>query len=84
MEVAEVADAHAVVLFADDYAAEDVRCAVQACAERIAVVVTSHRAEYEALRGELPNVVIILPRPTWGWVLLDAVRAAVSRDPRRS
>jgi hypothetical protein len=78
-EVADGAGADALVLFADDYPAEDVRAAVRTCAVRLAVIVTSHGAEFAALAADPPGAVIILPQPTWGWVLVEALRTGVAR-----
>jgi hypothetical protein len=78
---AEAFGADAVVVFADDFAPEDVRAAVRALSVRLTVIVTTERVEYEALHVEFPDV-ILLPRPTWGWVLLEAVRSGVSNAPR--
>lgn len=78
-EVAELAGAHAIVLFADDYAAEEVRAVVRRFPARLAVIVTSRGAEFDALKGDLPDAVVVLPQPTWGWALLEAVRSGVSR-----
>jgi hypothetical protein len=75
---AEAFGADAVVVFADDYSPEDVRAAVRTLPLRLTVIVTTDRAEYEALHGESPSVVVLLPRPTWGWLLVEAVRSGVS------
>jgi hypothetical protein len=80
-DAAETARADAVVLFADDYSPEDVRTTVQKLSLRLTVIITSARAEYESLCDSCPSVVIVLPRPTWGWVLLEAVRSGVG-NPR--
>jgi hypothetical protein len=82
-DIAEAAGADAVVLFADDYSPEDVRATVRGLSLRLTVIVTTDRAEYESLHGECRSVVIILPRPTWGWVLLEAVRSGVGTTKRR-
>jgi DNA-binding response OmpR family regulator len=80
--VAEEANADAVILFADDYTPAEVRTTVRALSSRLAVIVATRRADYDDLTTELPSVVTILPRPLWGWVLLDTVRAGVSRIGR--
>jgi hypothetical protein len=55
------------------------RAAVRRFNLRLTVIVTSERAEYESLHGQCRSLVIILPRPTWGWVLLEAVRSGIAR-----
>jgi hypothetical protein len=78
---AEAFGADAVVVFADDFAPEEVRAAVRALSVRVTVIVTTERIEYEALNDERGDVVL-LPRPIWGWTLLEAVRSGVSNAPR--
>jgi hypothetical protein len=79
----EAFGADAVVVFADDYAPADVRAALRTLSLPLTVIVTTERAEYESLHRELPGVMILLPRPIWGWVLLDAVRSGAHGAPRR-
>jgi hypothetical protein len=76
-DAAETAGADAVVLFADDYSPEDVRAAARGLTLRLIVIVTSERSEYDLLDGECRSGVIIVPRPTWGWVLIEAVRSGL-------
>jgi hypothetical protein len=83
-DAAEDAGADTVVLFADDYSPEEVRTVVRTLSLRLTVIVTSERAEYETLRGQCATLVIVLPRPTWGWALLEAVRSGVGSARRRS
>jgi hypothetical protein len=83
-EAAEGAGADAVVFFADDYAAEDVRETVRKLALRVTVIVTNQRAEYAPLHVECRSRVLIVPRPTWGWALLEALRSGIGNARRRS
>jgi hypothetical protein len=77
----EPADADAVVLFADDYPPSDVLRTVRQLATRLVVIVSGHEQDFAALWSDAPPTarVVVLPRPTWGWMLLDAVRSGVKR-----
>jgi hypothetical protein len=78
--------ARAVVLFPDDYRWEKV---VATLADLAAlrpparpVLVTAHPQRFEALADA--KDVIIMPRPVWGWTILDAIRAEDERqEPAR-
>lgn len=69
----------AVVLFPDDFRRDRVVTALDELGRTRtlakAVLVTSHPRELE----KLPSAegVVILPRPAWGWTILDAIRAAI-------
>jgi hypothetical protein len=79
----EASDADAIVLFADDYPHDAVVSTIAGLSSRLVVIVTGRGSEFEPLRArrDLRTRVIVLPRPTWGWMLLDAVRVGTSDDP---
>jgi hypothetical protein len=67
-----------VVLFADDYPREMVLRAVEELSVKLIIVVTGEVRAYvpRAAKGSAARV-LVLARPAWGWMLLDAVRLAV-------
>jgi DNA-binding response OmpR family regulator len=76
----------AVVLFPDDYPSTKVVAALGTLAEQrpltLPVLVTSRLDRFERLG--FSDRVLLVPRPVWGWAILDAIRAhVVSRRPRR-
>jgi len=79
----DASDADAIVLFADDYPHEAVVSAVAGFSSRLVVIITGRSNEFDQLRArqDLRTRVIVLPRPTWGWMLLEAVRAGTSNEP---
>jgi hypothetical protein len=79
----KASDADAIVLFADDYPQEEVVDTIARLSSRLVVIVTGRGSEFQQLRArrDLRTRIIVLPRPTWGWMLLDAVRAGTSDDP---
>jgi|SRR6266540_1285567 len=73
-------DAQAILLFADDYTKENAVEAVTELRKRLAekiVVVVSAQVECFVSIGaeESSGGVTVLRRPTWGWMLLDAIRS---------
>lgn len=71
----------AVVLFPDDFRWEDV---VETLAEltrqhphALPVLVTAHPQRCEELLSI--EELLIVPRPVWGWTILDAIRAHIDR-----
>jgi hypothetical protein len=68
----------AVVMFPDDYRWETVIATLADLAAlrppAVPVLVTAHPQRFEELT-DAENV-ILMPRPAWGWTILDAVRAA--------
>ncbi len=68
----------ALVLFPDDFRWESVIAAVAELAERhphaLPVLVTARPQCFEKLAG---TTVLVVPRPVWGWTILDAIRAHV-------
>jgi len=70
----------AVVLFPDDFRLESVVATLaEICASRpsiLRLLVTGHPKTLEPLFGGHRNVMIV-PRPVWGWTILDAIRAHV-------
>lgn len=75
----DTADADAVVFFADDYPAEAGASFLSGLAARLVIVVTANLPEFNASRANWRRTrpVVVLSRPAWGWVLLDAVRAGL-------
>ena len=71
----------ALVLFPDDFAADEVIAHLQAArAERLEatlIVVTAHpdRFKHAVARDGSMLGVIVLPRPAFGWAILEAIRA---------
>lgn len=74
----------AIVVFPDEFAASDMVALVTVLSEDqrnpLLVLVTSNLARYARLGVTEPQKrVVILPRPAWGWSIVDAVRACVER-----
>lgn len=67
----------AFVLFPDDFRWESVLSAIAERNDRflgaLPVLVTGHPKRFEALA--LGEPVLVVPRPVWGWKILDAIRA---------
>lgn len=71
----------AVVVFPDEFAAESATANVTQLARRFLrswiIVVTSQTAHFQQFMAKLdpPNLgrLVVLPRPVWGWALLDRV-----------
>lgn len=67
----------AIVLFPDDFPREAVLEALAAfaakCSSTLRVLVTGEPTKYERL-VEGHNVMVV-PRPVWGWTILDAIRS---------
>jgi DNA-binding NarL/FixJ family response regulator len=82
------ADADAVVLFADDYPrASSLRAFAQLRAERpsaLLVVVTEDVDAFTSLARAERGVggVVVLRRPAWGWMLVDAIRGGATGAER--
>jgi hypothetical protein len=76
----------AVVLFPDDFANESVMATVIDIGARgpniLRMLVTRHPKAFEALVDGRRNVLVV-PRPAWGWTILDAIRAHVDDDPSK-
>ena len=70
----------AVVLFPDDFSSESVMATVIEIGARgpgiLRVLVTGHPKTFDALVQGRRNVLVV-PRPVWGWTILDAIRAHV-------
>ena len=78
----------AVVLFPDDFASDSVMAAVLDLGARgpgiLRLLVTGHPKTFDALVEGRRNVLVV-PRPVWGWTILDAIRAHVDDDtPKRA
>jgi hypothetical protein len=73
----------AVVLFPDDFSRESVMAAVVDIGLRgpsiLRLLVTGHPKAFERLVEGRRNVLVV-PRPAWGWTILDAIRAHVDDD----
>jgi len=71
---------NAIVFFPDEFATEDaLRVMVRAHRQRPAVrlvVVTHHRKRFaDAFDADDEGVVpVIIPKPAWGWTILEAIR----------
>ena len=71
----------AVVLFPDDFPREKVVAVLAALPRSVlAVLVTAHPQKFE--RTSDAERVVIMPRPAWGWSILEAIRAHVAKGPR--
>jgi len=70
---------NAIVFFPDEFATEDaLRVMVRAHRQRPAVrlvVVTHHRKRFaDAFDADEGLVPVIIPKPAWGWTILEAIR----------
>jgi hypothetical protein len=81
-----VSGADAVLLFADDYPGKNALSAVVGLSVKLVVVVTSEVALFRAAvaQASLGSKVVVVQRPAWGWMLLDAVRACVPAGAARA
>lgn len=75
----------ALVLFPDDFRWESVLAAIAELAERhpaaLPVLVTARPQRFENLAD---TNMLVVPRPVWGWKILDAIRAHVENlDEKR-
>jgi len=85
--VSSAANVHAVLLFADDYSRESAIEMVEQLRRKLTakiVIVVSEQVESFASigAGESTGAVTALRRPTWGWMLLDAIRAQLGSAVR--
>jgi hypothetical protein len=73
--------ADAIIFFADDYPSAEAECAVSTFSARLTVVVTAEVAAFNACCARRTQIgrVVVLPRPAWGWVLLEAIRSGDAR-----
>ncbi|WP_061606893.1 hypothetical protein [Sorangium cellulosum] len=77
------ADVAAVVLFPDDYPLAEVEAAVaRLLRERpsvLPVLVTRNPRQFETLvsAAGARDIPVIIPKPAWGWTILDLIRARV-------
>jgi hypothetical protein len=74
----------AIVVFADDLESTEVAALVNTLPDDhrspLLVIVTSYTRRYARLGVTEPQKrVLILPRPAWGWSIVDAVRMCVER-----
>jgi len=86
--IASAESAEAVIFFADDYAKESAMEVLGQLRKRLTakvVIVVSDQVEAFASigAGETQGCVTLLRRPTWGWMLVDAIRSQLGR-PRAS
>ncbi len=74
----------AFVLFPDDFCGENIEAAIRELRElrpwALRVLVTSQPRRFQ--HGASSEIDVIVPRPAWGWTILDAIRAHV--DEARS
>jgi hypothetical protein len=75
--LSSVSGADAVFLFADDYPGKNTLSAALGLSVKRVVVVTSEVARFKAAiaAASAEPKVVVLQRPAWGWMLLDAVRS---------
>lgn len=80
------AGADAVVFFADDYPADESSQVLSAFSAPVLVVVTADLVGFNARRRTWSHAgrVVVLPRPAWGWVLLDAVQLGLRGEGNRA
>ncbi|AKV02687.1 hypothetical protein AKJ09_09350 [Labilithrix luteola] len=75
--------AFALVLFPDDFAWRSVEAVVAElaarCKDTLLIVVTSRLKDFERFARAHENVAVV-PRPVWGWTILDAIRAHAEAD----
>jgi len=71
--------AAAVVFFADDFRALEVAAALTVLGARLpkvlVVLVTADPASFLSLPSSDAAASLVLPKPVWGWTILDAIRA---------
>ena len=80
--------AQAVVLFADDYTKES---AIETLGElrkrlraKVVIVVSDQVDSFASIgAGESGGALTVLRRPTWGWMLLDAIRSQLASGHER-
>lgn len=76
-------DTLAFVLFPDDFAWERVVAVIaELMAKRplaLPVLVTAHPKRFADLTDA--DRVLVVPRPVWGWAILDALRAHLAGEP---
>ncbi len=84
LEGAHAEPCSAVVLFPDGFSLEEVRDALERLRREkpgvLSLVITGEPARYlpfarQEGRGRPP---VVMPRPAWGWMILDAIRGAMS------
>ena len=73
----------AIIMFPDDFPLDVVVAALAKLAKvrapALPILVTAHPQCFAALENE---EVLIVPRPVWGWTILDALRAHSDRRTR--
>jgi hypothetical protein len=70
----------AIILFPDDFRWETVVATLaELRPQTLPVLVTAHPQRFETLAS---NEVLIVPRPVWGWTILDALRARSEQRTR--
>jgi len=78
--------AQAVIFFADDYTKENATETLRQLRKRLeakVIIVVSDQVEAftSVGGGDSDGPVTVLRRPTWGWMLLDAIRARLASAP---
>lgn len=72
---------HSVVIFPDDYAAQAIEAALASLAratpDLLQIIVTRQPLRFLSTRSDPTSAInrFVLPRPTFGWLILDTVRS---------
>jgi DNA-binding NtrC family response regulator len=79
----------AVVMFPDDFHSGDVMAALAALRSRrpkaLTVVVTREPARFDTLpSSDGSQSVLVVPKPAWGWTILDAIRGRLDDQAPKS
>lgn len=78
----------AVVLFPDDFSAQAVNAALADLRRNrpaaLPVLVTSDPRRFDGLHGDKHIAPLVVPKPVWGWSILDAIRARLEGDGSES
>jgi hypothetical protein len=80
----------AIVVFPDEFPAESAAASIERLAKSFLgariIVVTRHTARFEQATAGIEVLsesrVVVLPRPVWGWALLDRILKPPPRDSR--
>lgn len=82
------ATSSAVIFFPDDFAASAVATALatlrKARPTLLIVVVTREPKRYEEGQDRATAPPVVVPKPAWGWTILDTIRARIDDVPAES
>jgi hypothetical protein len=71
----------AIVLFPDEFPFDDVQRALHRFRrdrpDLLMVLVTSALERHAAIAVDAESLTIIIPKPAWGWLILEAIRAGI-------